>query len=89
MFQSIVRFVDRFQSLFDKNFEIRKRTGYMTVDQYFPPVAGALCYLMKLKRRIDYPIESMKLVDHPLSTGQSAQEIAAKYQELQVFIHQN
>lgn len=70
--------------LFDENLEIRKKTGHMTVDPYFPPVAGALCWLMKLKRRIDDPIESMKLIDHPLLVSQSAREIITKYDELQV-----
>lgn len=68
----------------DQNFERRKKTGHMNVDQYFPPVAGALCCIMKLRNRIEYPIESLKLVDHPLLSSQTVHEIQTKYEELQV-----
>lgn len=56
----------------------------MHVDQYFPPVAGALCCIKKLKHRIEYPIECTKLIDHPLLSSQSVRELKAKYEELQV-----
>ena len=56
----------------------------MEVDQYFPPVAGALCYLLKLKGRTDTPMDCLKLIDHPLLLTQSAKDIATKYEELQV-----
>ncbi|XP_034948410.1 dynein beta chain, ciliary-like [Chelonus insularis] len=75
--------LDEVKRIFDKNFAIKKTSGHMEVDQYFPPVAGALCWLKKLKFRIDYPIESMKLIDHPLLASQSCREIITKHNELQ------
>lgn len=62
----------------------KKNEGTMSIDIYFPPVAGALCFLKKLKVRIDYPMESLKLIEHPILQTESADEIDAKYEQLQV-----
>lgn len=62
----------------------RKETGRMEVDQYFPPVAGALCWLMKLKGRLTYLVERFKMLDHHSLSGQSACEIFDKYDALLV-----
>lgn len=73
--------------MFDRNSNLKIKTGRIKVDQYFPPVAGSLCWLMKLKRRINYPAESIKLIDHPLLVSQSARDIATKYDELSVRLY--
>ncbi|XP_011314378.1 dynein beta chain, ciliary-like [Fopius arisanus] len=75
--------LDNVKILFDRGMKMKEEVGYTPVDQYFPPVAGALWWLMKLKRRTNYPVESLKLIDHPVLVSQSAREIAAKYEELE------
>ncbi|KAK0087408.1 hypothetical protein PV325_001063 [Microctonus aethiopoides] len=78
---------DDVKQIFDHNLEIRKKTGHMAVDQYFPPIAGTLCWLMKLKRRISYPVKCINMIEHPLLSSQSAHEINSKYDTLQTLIN--
>ncbi|XP_046432396.1 dynein beta chain, ciliary-like [Neodiprion fabricii] len=86
LFSEIHVHMDTVKVLFDENFGRRKITGYMYVDQYFPPVAGALCCLLKLKHRIEYPIECTTLIDHPLLASQSARELKNKHEELEALL---
>ena len=58
----------------------------MIVDQYFPPFAGALGILMKLKRRIDFPMDEIKMISHPLLYSERMENAIAKYEELSVSI---
>ena len=58
----------------------------MIVDRYFPPVAGALCILMKIKNRIDFPTEALKIVEHPLLSSEKMENATVKYKELTVSI---
>ncbi|XP_014471080.1 PREDICTED: dynein beta chain, ciliary-like [Dinoponera quadriceps] len=50
---------------------------------HFPPVASALCMLRQLRQRIDYPMQSVKLLDHPLVNLKIARDIKPKYDQLQ------
>jgi hypothetical protein len=34
--------------------------GYMIVDKYLPPTAGALLWIHKLRQRIMIPVETVK-----------------------------
>lgn len=73
------------QILFDENFVKGDQQALrIAVNQYFPPVAGALCLLMKLRERYHLPIECAKLCDHPLITAKMQSELKSKYQELEV-----
>ncbi|XP_078034036.1 dynein beta chain, ciliary-like [Augochlora pura] len=73
--------------LFDQNFvKGDQQTLRATVNQYFPPVAGSLCLLMKLLERIRFPVEFAKLCDHPLITAKMESELKSKYQELESLI---
>ncbi|XP_031848127.1 dynein beta chain, ciliary [Nomia melanderi] len=92
-YENVVERMDRHFSnvkiLFDENFVKRdQRALRIAVNQYFPPVAGALCLLMKLRERYHFPIECAKLCDHPLITAKMESELKSKYQELESLISQ-
>jgi Dynein heavy chain, N-terminal region 1. len=41
-----------FQNIFDTQVEHYNETGYMIVDAYYPPVAGALTWIKRLSHRV-------------------------------------
>lgn len=73
-----------FQIIFDNTFKDRNENEWIETDQYFPRVAGALCTLMQLRKEIDYPMQCLKSVDHPLLYLGIARETKLKYEQLQV-----
>lgn len=85
------RFLDRLhyqldcvKVLYDKMFaqlkeSVRDQAHY---DNYFPPVAGAMYKIQKLKQRVEKPIDCFQLVSHPLMLSARAKEILIKCEQL-------
>ncbi|KAG7187946.1 hypothetical protein KM043_013908 [Ampulex compressa] len=69
--------------IINQNSNLPEATRTTIVDQYFPPVAGALCFLMKLRNRVEYPMHIANLLDHPLIANQIMQQTRDMYDELQ------
>ncbi|XP_043279274.1 dynein beta chain, ciliary-like [Venturia canescens] len=76
-------YMDDVKLIFDKRMKSWRNEGTINIDVHFPPVAGALCFLIKLKVRIDYPMDSLKLIDHPVLNSERADILYEKYEELQ------
>jgi hypothetical protein len=51
------------QEIFDRQVEFYNKNGYMIIDKYFPPTAGALLWIHKLRQRITVPTEIIKKLD--------------------------
>ncbi|XP_018352750.1 PREDICTED: dynein heavy chain 9, axonemal-like [Trachymyrmex septentrionalis] len=74
---------DDIKVIFDNTFKDYKDDEWTETDQYFPHVAGALCSLTQLRQRIDFPMQWMNLVDHPLINLRKARETKPKYDQMQ------
>ncbi|XP_050446950.1 dynein beta chain, ciliary-like [Cataglyphis hispanica] len=74
---------DDIKIIFDNTFKDHDENEWIETDQYFPRVAGALCTLMQLRKEIDYPMQCLKSVDHPLIYLGIARETKLKYEQLQ------
>lgn len=74
--------LDTAKLIFDENVRLRQSTGCMTLDRGFPPLAGQLCLLNKLKKRARYPLQWVRAVDHPLVHSQSVEIAVGKYEQL-------
>ncbi|XP_018058898.1 PREDICTED: dynein heavy chain 9, axonemal [Atta colombica] len=83
LLQRIHDHFDDIKVIFDSIFENYKEDEWIETDQYFPHVAGALCILTQLRQRIDYPMQCMKLIDHPLINLRKARETKPKYDQMQ------
>ncbi|XP_076749597.1 dynein beta chain, ciliary-like [Xylocopa sonorina] len=74
------------KALFDENFMAEGDRPFLSLDTYLPPVASSLCLLIKLRERTRYPVQCMKLIDHPLITAKMENELKNKYEELEMII---
>ncbi|XP_053593671.1 dynein beta chain, ciliary [Microplitis demolitor] len=83
----IHNYLDEIKIVFDNNFGV-ENTICIKDDEHFPPVAGKLGLLMKLQRHIDYPIESIKLINHPIFVTQSGLDIINKHDEIQTLLYE-
>lgn len=57
--------LDTVKDIYDEALSEQARMGYFRVDRYWAQVSGTICWILKMKSRIDYPIEPMKLMDYP------------------------
>jgi hypothetical protein len=53
------------QEIFDEQVEFYNKNGYMVVDKYLPPTAGALLWIQKLRQRIMIHTEIVKDLEFP------------------------
>jgi len=60
---SVVYWYVTLQEIFDRQVEFYNKNGYMIIDKYFPPTAGALLWIHKLRQRITVPTEIIKKLD--------------------------
>lgn len=56
------------------------------IDYYFPPCAGTLFWLYKLKERIREPMENFKQVENDLINSEDALHVFDKYDEMMALI---
>lgn len=57
--------LDTVKDIYDRAKQNYEKTGFFEVDRYWAQVSGTLCWIMKMKGRVDYPIEPMKLMEYP------------------------
>ncbi|XP_015433748.1 PREDICTED: dynein beta chain, ciliary-like [Dufourea novaeangliae] len=84
--QGIDKHFSKVKILFDENFKEDSKASRAVVNEYFPPVSAALCMLLKLSERCRFPVECVKLCDHPLITAKMESELKSKYEELESLI---
>ncbi|KAI5737346.1 hypothetical protein M8J76_012600 [Diaphorina citri] len=60
--------VETCQNIFDTQVEHYNETGYMIVDAYYPPVAGALTWIKRLSHRV-LTIQQFNKVEENLESG--------------------
>lgn len=53
------------KEIFDETLIERQKTGYYKVDRFWAQVSGTLCWIIKMKGRVDSPIEPMKTLEYP------------------------
>ncbi|XP_022909837.1 dynein beta chain, ciliary-like [Onthophagus taurus] len=56
--------------------------GVIPIDKYFPPVAGRMFWLMKLRERIAKPGNEFKLVEHEVVQSEEADYVYTKWNEM-------
>ncbi|XP_070518395.1 dynein beta chain, ciliary [Cardiocondyla obscurior] len=83
LLQKIHNDLDNIKVVFDSTFKDYKENESIEIDQHFPHVASALCTLTILRQRISYPMQCVKLVDHPLINLRIARETKPKYDQMQ------
>lgn len=57
--------LDTAKDIYDKAVNEYEKTGYFEVDRYWAQVSGILCWISKMRGRVDYPIEPMKIMEYP------------------------
>ncbi|EFN63906.1 Dynein beta chain, ciliary [Camponotus floridanus] len=83
LLQRIHNHFNNIKIIFDSTFKDYDEAEWIETEQYFPRVASALCTLMQLRQRIDYPMQCAKSVDHPLINLRIERETKPKYEQLQ------
>ncbi|XP_075225795.1 dynein beta chain, ciliary-like [Lycorma delicatula] len=73
--------LDTVKELYDKQLRMYKETNYM-IDLYWPPVAGILIWIYKLRCRIQNPVESFKAFENPIVQCEDAKRIFEKYEDM-------
>ncbi|XP_076624613.1 dynein beta chain, ciliary-like [Colletes latitarsis] len=68
--------------MFDDCFKSDQNASSLMVTLYLPPVAAALCLLLKFRKRCRFPVECAHLVDHPLIVAKMTNDLKAKFEEL-------
>lgn len=53
------------QVIFDQYLASKETEGFFEVDCFFPPTAGAMTFVHKLRSRIQTPMEFFNEWDHP------------------------
>ena len=75
------------QILFDNNFNPETKDVHLSLNTHFPPVAASLCLLMKLHEITRFPVQCIKLIDHPLINNKMENVLKSKYEELEVTLN--
>ena len=57
--------LDTVKDIYDKAVATYDKTGFFEVDRCWAQVSGTLCWVMKMRGRVDYPIEPMKMMEYP------------------------
>ena len=53
------------KKIYDEMLLEYQKTGFYKVDRFWAQVSGIICWIIKMKGRVDYPIEPMKMLEYP------------------------
>lgn len=79
---------DKIITLFNEELDTVKLTydegmkNGVPIDKYYPPVAGVLCWLHKLKHRILKPGDDFKIFENPIVSSAEAVHVLKKFEEM-------
>ncbi|XP_008208864.1 dynein beta chain, ciliary-like [Nasonia vitripennis] len=68
--------------ILDENLKLYESTGQTDSDESFPPVAGELCFLKKLRIRVTNPIDWISTIDHPVVQSETMGLALDKHKQL-------
>lgn len=68
--------------ILDENLKLYESTGQTGSDESFPPVAGELCFLKKLRIRVTNPIDWISTIDHPVVQSETMLLALDKHKQL-------
>lgn len=69
--------LDTVKELYDEG-----KTYGAPLNRYYPPVAGTLLWLTKLRKRIEKPIEKFQHLDNEIITSEDGQHVLHKANDL-------
>ncbi|KAK6632535.1 hypothetical protein RUM43_013303 [Polyplax serrata] len=85
-FKKILQYFDEelktVKQIYDETLLEHQKTGYYKVDRFWAQVSGTLCWILKMKGRVDYPIEPMKLLEYPILDSPEAQYLIEKHDKM-------
>ncbi|XP_069702004.1 dynein beta chain, ciliary-like [Periplaneta americana] len=74
--------LDEVKEIYDEQEAYYNNKGYLLIDKYFPPTAGALMWLNKLRQRIVQPVEIVKDLEIPILKTEDFKHQLNKYEEM-------
>uniref|UniRef100_A0A1B6BXH8 Dynein beta chain, ciliary-like n=1 Tax=Clastoptera arizonana TaxID=38151 RepID=A0A1B6BXH8_9HEMI len=78
--------LDTIKVIYDKEVNFYKREGYITEDKNWPPVAGGILWIFKIRRRISHPFESFKFLENPITESPDALYALTKFDEMMTLL---
>ncbi|KAE8736964.1 hypothetical protein FOCC_FOCC017583 [Frankliniella occidentalis] len=74
--------LDVVKVIFDEYREAKEENGFYDVDCYFPPTAGAMTFVHKLRCRIQAPMEFFSEWENPIVETPDMEHVRHKYDEM-------
>lgn len=53
------------KQIYDEELLEQSKTNVFKVDKFWAQVSGTVCWILKMKARVDYPIDPMKTLEYP------------------------
>ncbi|XP_076453714.1 LOW QUALITY PROTEIN: dynein beta chain, ciliary-like [Babylonia areolata] len=80
--------LDEAKGLYDNQMAIRKARGWAPVHKNMAKISGSLRWAKELRDRITIPMDSFKMLDHPITQSPDAQALNVKYDEMMALLAQ-